>query len=228
VTILKSVNASTLIYTSCIVTISSLRGYFCTGGIFAHNFNRPGTLLVKGHQIKYTANPVLARPTRCRRCAASRLRARAHRGLCCEHIEDFKVVTVGTVPQKSPRSSASPGSCLQPLEAGSSRAPPPRRQRGLSGPAQQIILRRVAARTTKRRAGLPARQEASAAPRPALVAATPKASSRAPAKPAQHSMPREGTAAATAPVPSVGEDKESEMEVDESTRSPRRASWTTR
>mmetsp|Transcript_37405 Transcript_37405/g.86411 ORF Transcript_37405/g.86411 Transcript_37405/m.86411 type:complete len:265 (+) Transcript_37405:54-848(+) len=80
---------------------------------------------------------------------------------------------------------------------------------------------RVAARTAKRRAGLPARLAASDAPRPAaleLVAAAPKASSSAPDQPALHIMPCEGTAVATAPDSSAGirvQDKDSVMEVDD-------------
>jgi hypothetical protein len=77
--------------------------------------------------------------------------------------------------------------------------------------------RRVAARTAKRRAGSPARLEASTAPCPALVAAAPEVSSRAPAKPVQHTISREETDAAMAPDPSAGI-RDEDMEVDDVTK----------
>ncbi|KAJ1624242.1 hypothetical protein T492DRAFT_882146 [Pavlovales sp. CCMP2436] len=75
---------------------------------------------------------------------------------------------------------------------------------------------RVAARTAKRRAGLPARQEATVAPRSSPAAAgkpRANASSRAPAKPAQTRTSSEFDSDEDSELPS-GSDEDSAMEED--------------
>jgi hypothetical protein len=75
---------------------------------------------------------------------------------------------------------------------------------------------RVAARTAKRRAGLPARQEATVAPRSSPTAAgkpRANASSRAPAKPAQTRTSSESDSDEDSELPS-GSDEDSAMEED--------------